>query len=130
MAGRIQWDNDEKTILLHIYEGVVTLQDYFHVTNQSKAAIKSLPHTVHTIMDRTGVEKLPEGITRALQYANKNLPPNQGMRLIIGAGPKTRILMDIGRILAPKLISNVYFAHNIDEAREIIARHDTVSSGS
>ncbi len=122
MPGECRWDDEnEKTILLHIYSGDVVLQDYFTMTDRSKEMMESVSHTVHTIMDRTAAISQPAGISAALRYANKNMSHNQGLRLIVGGNRFTRLMVDIGHMVAPNLVSEVYFADSLQEARALIA---------
>lgn len=120
MPGETRWDNDEKTILLHVYSGDVILQDYFDVIDKSKQMTESVPHTVHVILDRTTAESQPPGLSAALRYANKHIPSNQGIRVVVGGNRFTRLMVDIGRVVAPHLVKDVYFADTLDEARALI----------
>ncbi|MDX2078534.1 MAG: hypothetical protein SFZ02_19030 [bacterium] len=119
MPGRIEWDNEEKTILLNIYEGDLVLEDYYRVTDMTFEELNKLPHTVHTIMLRN-VRKTPTNMSKVMQYANKKTPPNLGMSVIVGGSQFTRIIVKMAKVIAPKLSKEVYFADSLEEARQII----------
>jgi len=120
MAGRIEWDNEDKTILLNTYEGDVVLEDYYRVTDLTFDELNKVPHTVHTIMLRN-VKTTPTSMSKAMQYANKKTPANLGMSVIVGGSHFTRIIVKMAKVIAPKLAKEVYFAESVEEARKIIA---------
>jgi hypothetical protein len=120
MAGRIEWDNEEKTILLNIYEGDVVLEDYYRVTDLTFDELNKVPHTVHTIMIRN-VKTTPTSMSKVMQYANKRTPANLGMSVIVGGSQFTKIIVRMAKVIAPKLSKQVYFAESVEEARKIIA---------
>jgi hypothetical protein len=121
MPGRIEWDNEEKTILLMIYEGNMLLEEYYRVTDQTFEAISPLSHTVHTIMLRQNVKSVPATMSKVLQYANKKTTPNLGINVIVGATAMTKMLVRLAKVIAPRLAKEVYFANSLEEARQIIA---------
>lgn len=130
MPGRIEWDNEEKTILRMIYEGHVRLEDYYRVTDETFDAISPLTHTVHTIMLRQHVKSVPATMSKVLQYANRKTPPNLGINVIVGATAMTKMLVRLAKVIAPRLAKEVYFANSLEEARQLIAEKsaDTVKS--
>jgi len=120
MPGRIEWDNEEKTILLTVYEGNMVLEEYYRVTDETFDELSKLSHTVHTIMLRQNVRSVPATMSKVLQYANKKTPPNLGMNVIVGANAMTKMIVRIGKVVAPKLTKEVHFAESLEEARQII----------
>ncbi len=130
MPFEVVWDDEAQTILRQIYSGHVIMPDYIHCTDEFARMAKSVPHTVHTMMDRTQVISTPSVLIPALRYANNHVPPNLGLRVIIKAGMFTRVIVDIGRRMAPHLVQNVYFASTLDEARAIIQKHAGKASQS
>lgn len=121
MPGRIEWDNEEKTILLTVYEGNMVLEEYYRITDETFEAINPLPHTVHTIMLRQNVKSVPATMSKVLQYANKKTTPNLGINVIVGATAMTKMIVKLAKVIAPRLSKEVYFANSLEEARQIIA---------
>lgn len=121
MPGRIEWDNEEKTILVTIYEGNMVLEEYYRVTDETFDAISPLSHTVHTIMLRQNVKSVPATMSKVLQYANKKTTPNLGINVIVGATAMTKMIVKLAKVIAPRLSKEVYFANSLEEARQIIA---------
>lgn len=120
MPGRTEWLNDDHTIMLHLYEGKVILEDYYKVIDESYALTKAEDHVVHIIMDRSGLTESPASMTSVMRYGNKKIASNTGMRVIVGATFMTRVIVDVGRVIAKSLVDNVHFAESRDEALEII----------
>lgn len=121
MPGHIQWMNDEKTIISHIYEGVVTLEDYYAVIDRHYEMSSGQDHVVHSIMDRSGIKKSPASLSAVMRYANKKVPPNQGIRVVVGGQMLTKVLVNnIGKVIAPSLTKDVYFADNVEAAMALI----------
>ncbi|MBZ0293185.1 MAG: hypothetical protein K8L99_11525, partial [Anaerolineae bacterium] len=96
------------SILRQIYSGHLKLSDYFQASDELERLGKTVPHIVHSIMDRTDVISTPGVLLPALRYANNYLPPNIGLRLVVKGSPFTRMLVDIGRFTAPRLVQHVH----------------------
>jgi hypothetical protein len=68
----------------------------------------------------------PGVLLPAMRYANNTLPPNVGLRVIIKASLLTRVLVDLGRRVAPNLINNIHFVDTVEEAHCLIASQKKV----
>jgi len=123
MPIQVVWDNDAKTVIRQIYSGQLTLQDYIVATNEMERMIKGVPHTVHSLMDRTEVVSAPGIVLPAMRYANSHVPPNLGIRVIIKGDMFTHVIVDIGRRVAPRLIHDIYFVDSLEEGRAVIDKH-------
>ena len=123
MPVQVVWDDEARTILRQIYSGHLKLNDYIEGTDEFGRMARTVTHTVHSIMDRTGVISTPGVLLPALRYANNNLPPNLDLRVVVKGSMFTRFIVDIGRRAAPKLANNVYFVDTVEEAHRIIAEH-------
>ncbi|GAB4525448.1 MAG: hypothetical protein OHK0046_41330 [Anaerolineae bacterium] len=121
MPSQIFWVNDEKTLIYHLYSGDVTADDYYYVIDNNEAMVRSVNHTVNVILDRRGVISSPSNLSRVMRYANNHIPDNQGIRVVVGAALMTKVMVDAGRMLAPRLVKDVYFAESLEEAHDLIA---------
>lgn len=130
MPVEVIWDDETQTILRQIYNGHIKFEDYIAATDEFGRMARSVPHTVHSIMDRTRVLSTPGVLLPAMRYANNTLPLNVGLRVIIKASWFTRVLVDLGRRIAPHLINNIHFVDTLDDARRLIASHDGKSVAS
>jgi hypothetical protein len=123
MPVQVIWDDEAHTILRQIYSGHLKLNDYIEATDEFGRMARTVSHPVHSIMDRTQVLSTPGVLLPALRYANNNLPPNLALRFVVKGSMFTRLIVDIGRRVAPKLVDNVYFVNTVEEAHLIIAQH-------
>jgi hypothetical protein len=124
MAGRIEWHNEEKTILLHIYEGDLIIDDYYHVIDESNKVISSQPHTVHTVLINQDLTSRPPSLASTMRYANRNMPPNQGIQFILKPPLFTRVMVNLARTLAPRMVDKVCFVDSLKEAENIVFNQD------
>ena len=125
MPVEVFWDNDEKTIVHQIYQGVVIQEDYYMAIERVAELLRSVDHTVHSIHERDQVKIHPSTTISALRYGHRIMPPNLGINVIIGAKQFTRVVANLGRTVAPNLVKEIFFADNVEEARAIIAREST-----
>jgi hypothetical protein len=120
MSVQVFWDNDEKTIIRQLYEGVIRLEDYYATIDKVSEMIRSVDYTVHTIYQRERVTAQPSTMISVLRYGHRRLPPNLGINVIIGANQVTRVIVNIGKSIAPNLAKNVCFADTVEEAHTLI----------
>jgi len=118
-----QWDDEAKTIIRQIYEGDIILDDYYLATDEFIKLAKSVPHTVHSIMDRSKIRKTSGSVLRVMRYASERMPANVSLRIIVRANMMTKITVDMGKKIAPKLVENVAYCENLEEAHRLIANH-------
>ena len=85
MPVQVVWDDKTHTRLRQVYFGTITIDDYTQATDEIVRMAKSMPHTVHTIIDQTQVFSTTGVLLPILRYANKHMPPNLGVRVIVGA---------------------------------------------
>ncbi|MEO1286250.1 MAG: hypothetical protein AAFV93_00675 [Chloroflexota bacterium] len=75
-------------------------------------------------MDRTAITRTEGSFMKAMKYADGKMPKNMGLRVIIKASRMTEVIANMGRYLAPDLINNIEFVDTLEEARNIIAKHN------
>lgn len=130
MPVEVVWDDEAQTIVRQIYSDHLKLEDYMTATDEVVRMARSVPHTVHSIMDRTSALSTPGVLLPAMRHANNTLPSNVGLRVIINATLFTRVLVDLGRRIAPNAINNIHFVDSLEEARSVIASYNGKSVAS
>jgi len=120
MPVQVEWADPSRRAICQIYSGDVVLDNYYDATDQVAALARTVPYTVHSIMDRSAVTSSVNSALPALLYANRNLPENLGLRIIINPSVYTRMIIHIGTKIAPRVINNVRFANDLQEAQEIV----------
>jgi hypothetical protein len=123
MPVQVVWDDEAQTVVRQIYEGHTILDDYISATDEVARLAKTVPHTIHSVMDRTRIVRTPGSMLPAMRYANQHVPPNLGLRIVLKASMFTRIIVDVGRRVAPHLVQNLFFVETLDEARALIEKH-------
>ena len=122
MPINIRWYNDEKTILLEELSGTYTLDDYIALIDEAREHVMSCDHTVDIIGDFTGTNhrKLPHYLMSAARYADKQVPPNQGIAVFVNPGMFIETILRMARQLQIQAADEVVVAKTVDEAVEII----------
>lgn len=128
MPVEVVWDDEAKTIIRQIYSGRVILDDYYLATNKFVELANSVSHPVHSIMDRRDVLMSQGSYLRVMRYANEKMPDNIGLRVIINGNVMTKIMVNIGERIAPRLISQIHLVDTLEEAHAVIAKHKADAS--
>ena len=121
MGHLIQWDNEEKTVVLQQYTGDPVKDNLYYLAAESAAMLNSVPHTVHLIIDERTIKLT---LTSAdIKYLEKNVPPNQGV--VVMLVNKTdlsykKVVQNFGQKLAPNAFYQTYFVTTPEEARQIL----------
>lgn len=126
MPVQVIWDDEGKTIIRQIYSGHLEISDYITAADQVEQMAKAVSYTVHSIMDRRAVLSAPGMALPAMRYANNHVPPNLGIRVVVKGDLFTRVLVDIGRRVAPRLVQDMHFVDTLEEGRALIARRSKV----
>jgi len=123
MGIRPVWDNDEKTIVRHIYDGRWTLEDYYNLIGEHRIMLKDVDHTVDIINDLRTAGPVPGGMAQAIKYAARNAPPNEGVNVIVGANEYVKALIELVNRTAGTDVTEVTHVATLEEAYAIIAEH-------
>jgi len=115
----IHWDNDEKTILRHDFEGEWTWGEYFELMRERNAHMSSVTHRVDVIANmKPGI--MPTGF--ALNSAKTSLrtaPPNHGIFVIV-VNAVVSTMLDVFKQFDRDTGTILRAANSVEEAREII----------
>jgi hypothetical protein len=117
------WDNEEKTIIRHVYNGKWTLEDYYHLIADHGAMVTPLGHTVDIINDLREAGPIPPGMATAIKYAARKAPANEGINVIVGANQFVKALIELVNKVAGTEVTEVTHVATLEEAYAIIAEH-------
>lgn len=123
MTATIEWVNDSRRVIVHTYLAEATLDDYHRLVDENRLMMTSVPHEVDLIMDISRLRTVPPRFLSALLVADKKVPDNQRLLIIVGASPYARIWADISRRVAPKITRNMYLTETREQADLLIAQH-------
>ncbi|MDX1994106.1 MAG: hypothetical protein SF029_17095 [bacterium] len=119
----LSWFNTEKTILYEHFHGTITLQDYYVMVDEAAALLEECPYPVHILADMGGLNQktLPTNLLLAAKYADKRLPPNQGIVVYVRPGSFINSIIQISRRAGLQATRHLYTAQSLDEAVQLIA---------
>lgn len=121
MPFQVIWEDPEQTIIRQLYTGKVTAGDYYQAVDRNAEMMHSVNHPVDLIIDVLDAKTDMKGFWAALSYANKKVPDNQRLVIVVGADSFLKVLGGVANKIAPRATSNSYFADSLDEAYRIIA---------
>ena len=120
MPTQVIWDNPEKTIIRHVYIGNATVTDYMAVAQLSAAMLNTVPYPVDIIITLINVHANSDGFLRGAHYANKIIPKNQRLVVMVNADVHMRGLVNMVAKFTPKLSEQTHFVNTLDEAYQLI----------
>ena len=123
MGIRIEWDDEEKMILCHIYEGNWTVEDFYLAVDESRRLLLEVGHPVDLIVDMRTSAAPPSGILPAYRYADQRVPDNQRLIVMVKTDSVMKAFNRVIGDIAPRASENRYLADSMEEARELIANH-------
>ena len=127
MSVEVIWDDEAKTIIRQVYAGTTILDDYYKAVDEFVELATSVDYMVHSIMDRTQITSAPGTILQVMRYADKLMPDNVGLRIIVKPTMLTKIFADMGKRIAPKLARHVHYCDTLDEAHALIEQYTPVN---
>lgn len=123
MSYSVSWTDENQTIVLQTYVGNLKIEDYYHAIDESAKLLQSVNHMVDLIMDVSEANTDMKGFLQAVYYANKKVPDNQRLVIVVEASRFMQSLGKIAETIAPKATKNVYFVDTVDEAHQIIEEY-------
>lgn len=115
------WDGPDHTILLEIIKGSYTLEDYRGMVDEAAHRLSREEHIVHIIADFRNAAPPPLNALTGALYAEKRMPPNQGIVVYVGVGALLQSFINVTQKADLKIARHLYTARSIEEARRIIA---------
>lgn len=121
---QIRWDDAERRIVRLEFQPGWTWDALKQAIQRVDELIASAPHTVHLLIDIRGAGGLPgDFMTRAGElFAQGEARPNEGDKVVIGAGPLIRAAYSAFLALYGDEAQRrpLRFAGSLDEARALL----------
>lgn len=128
MGYRINWDNNDRTVVLQEYTETPTKNDLYKLARRSNQMLQSVDHRVHLIVDETKINWTLNATD--LKFLERHVPPNQGVVVVIVANANLaykKVMQNVGRAIAPKAYDAPHFVESLVEARQFLSEnHDVV----
>jgi hypothetical protein len=118
MGHYIDWDNEDKTVVLQQYVGEGSKDDLYQLASKSSKMLSAYEHTVHLIIDERNMSFVLNSADMA--YLEKTTPKNQGACVMVVLEANLRyktVVQQLGRRIGPNAFREPYFARSIEEAR-------------
>ena len=123
MGITVQWDNDDKTIVLVTFGAVWSWDDLRAVDEYALPLYDSVDHVVDVIADLRNSHLVMTGI---LSYMRELLTmqwhPHTGNVVVVGASVSVRTLMEAAALVTRRPLTRISFALSMDEARLILQK--------
>ena len=129
MATTVEWANEEKTIVLQRIDGEWTMSDYFDIIHQSAELLKTVNHQVDIIIDLSTTHYVPQNVISGATQTESIVPPNQRIVIFVGAKMIHKLLLSLGKRLAPRAAHHQHFVTSMDEAYALLNRFQAVEDG-
>ena len=123
MGIELTWDNEEKTILCHAYKGAWTVRDLYGAIDESRRLLLEVGHPVDLIIDMRESGNPPPGLMPAYRYADKKVPENQRLVVMVEVGKVMLAFNSMIGEVAPLTARNRYTVNTMEEAHTLIAEY-------
>jgi len=127
MPTYLTWADDSHTILIQKYEGVCTLDDFHRTVDESNQALATVSHPVDLILDMTSMRISAKQLLSAASHAERKVPQNQRLLLVVGAPPFIKAIVKAASKIAPNATRNLHFLNTMAEAYTIIEKVSLVN---
>lgn len=128
MGIRVEWDNDEKTVIRYVYEERWTWEDFHYARSQVREWLDTVDHRVDVIVDVRNSRLVPNGVLAQGRMFASNAPiahRNEGHTIVVGANSLMRSMFEMFGKVYSRLSDELEleFASSLEEAREKLRRY-------
>jgi len=117
----INWANEERTIIHHIYEGDWTLAELHTSRAEVADYLDTVTHPVDMIIDLRQSMKIPQSFMSEMQRMDQNAHPNSRHAVIVGGNKLIQMLVNVlQRVYKRSDTTQVSFVSTIEEAYTIL----------
>ena len=120
MPIQIDWFNQEHTIISARFMGKWNRHSYTMLIDIAKSMIETVEHHVHLIFDFSQSQSAPRDLLVGMQYANKQILPNQGLTVYINANSVILAYVLMAKRTGLPLASRIFYAESKDAALQIL----------
>ena len=126
MGIKVQWDNEEKTVLRWVFEEQWNKQDYYDVNDDLHKTLDTVSHKVNVILDMRKSRDLPKGFISTLRSEQFKQPhSNLGTMVSIGQNNFIRIFVNTFLRLYPTSATQFYMAESDEQAYAMFDKYKT-----
>ena len=123
MGIQLVWEDVDKTILRHIYEGAWTVQDLIGAVNGSRDFLLEAKYPVDLIIDMRGANGPPPGVISAYKYAERQVPDNQRLVVMVNPNLYMKTFNRVVGKIAPRIAENRSVVQSMEDAFDLISEY-------
>src|SRR5438876_586578 len=116
------WDDVDRTIIRHIYQGRWDWSDFYKALQEANAMMDSVNYKVGLIIDVQASGLVPSGAISRIGGLRSKAHRNSGMAALVGTNMFVRMLYDIFQKAYRGMDANFVMVSTLDEAREVLVR--------
>ena len=122
MAIKVEWFDEEHTILRWVFEERWTWNDYATAQHESNVILESVEHTVDVIGDLDNGAGLPLNALTVYRGFVHDTAENVGMIVLVGASTFVKTMVNMFLTFFPKRVpgTDFTFANTVEEAHTLI----------
>jgi hypothetical protein len=121
MGHQINWDNEDKTVVLQVYSDNPSKEDLYNLAKKSAQMLATVAHTVHLILDERHVNLVFNA--EDMIFLQKQTPKNQGAVIML-VDPCTiqykTAVHKLAQTLSLSSFKEPYFVDSVEGARKIL----------
>lgn len=130
MGVNVDWDNPERTIVRHRFEGRWTIEDLRLSAVRAWELMREVSHQVDVILDLTNGHLLPSGVMAQSNRILNNRPDNAGIIVLVGVNNLIRQIARVFEktygVLHPGF--RLHFADTVEDGHRYIENYRTLIS--
>lgn len=116
----IQWDNEDKTVVLQQYHQGATKDDWYQMARESAEMLGTVTHKVYLIIDEHHIEF--DASSTDMRYLEKQAPTNEGACVMV-VPQHQQFYKTVKKKIREQMVHNereAYFVETVDEARKLL----------
>jgi hypothetical protein len=121
MGITICWDNEEKTAIRYVFEGLWDWDELWERSAQIRSMMNTVDHTVHLIIDMSGTSFLPQGTLNYFRVLLNTKHPQTGLTIFVGGNVYTRSLITYHARASEMTFLDVQHVTSLEAARGVIS---------
>ncbi len=121
MSIKVDWDNENKTTILYIFQGSWRWDDLYASIDKANAMIAGVDHEVHAIIDMQDSSFVPTDLLSRIGNFRTRIRPNAGVHVLVGTNLFIQTVYNMYCKIDPRGGEDFEIVSTLDEARELLA---------
>ena len=123
------WDNPEKSVLRHIYQGSWEWKDFYQSIAEADAMMDTVDHKVHVIVDVRKSKIMPsDTLTHIGHLRGRTAHANRGQTVLVGGNMFLQRLYTLFSKIYPEMVMRFLLVSSIEEAYSVFDVQSSQSS--